>query len=215
MFAAIKEWLFGAPAADPLSPEEQEIRDQMEFYLSPSNVESQAFMKSLVTEREDRYCDISTFLTFNIVKSKGWTADQITRACAASSELELDSTHTRVRTVVPFQPDPRRSFRTIHVEGLDAEETLATLQSLFREIFGKVLRVDMRYKLRSENERYFSGEANVELFDEKTARTAVEQGIEYRGRDLKVILLPDFKQTLNKAGSAPGKKPPKSSRHRS
>jgi lupus La protein len=197
MWERLKSWFTGssAPSQDT-PPELLKIREQMEFYLSPSNVEHQSYMKALISARPDRFCPISQFLTFNRVKDMGWTEAEIADACETSRELELDSTRTLVRTVVPFQPDPRRSFRTIHVEGLDADETLDSLQSYFRSIFGKVLRVDLRYNFRSGNERYFSGEVNVELENEDAAQKVLATGIEYRGQIKAVTLVPQFKQSL-------------------
>jgi hypothetical protein len=216
LFRRIWSWLKGSPPAESedVPPELLKIREQMEFYLSPSNVESQSYMKALISARPDRFCPISDFLTFNRVKDMGWTEGDIADACESSSELELDPTRKLVRTVVPFQPDPRRSFRTIHVEGLAAEETLETLQAYFRSIFGKVLRVDMRYNFQPGNTRYFSGEVNVELQDEATAQRVVETGIDYRGTRKEVTLLPTFKHNLRRSTDSqpPVRRDPRSSR---
>jgi hypothetical protein len=52
--------------AEPsLNEHQEQIRTQMEFYLSPSNVEAQNFMKNLIDAGDDRYCPIEAFLTFN------------------------------------------------------------------------------------------------------------------------------------------------------
>jgi lupus La protein len=180
-----------------LTPRLCKIKEQMEFYLSPSNVESSAFMKELVKERDDRFCRLETFATkFNRLKEMEATVEELVEACSESADLELDATKTLVRTVVPFKRDPRRDFRTVHVEGFNEDETLESLQSIFRDIFGKVLRVEMRWRNRHGGERYFSGEVNVEVESEEIAENAVKEGNKFNNENLKVQLLSEFNREL-------------------
>jgi hypothetical protein len=142
------------------------------------------------------------------------TVEELVEACSASPDLELDTSRTLVRTVVPFKPDPRRDFRIIHIVGLDESETLDSLQSFFRGIFGKVLRVEMRWGNRHGGERFFTGEANVELETEDMAQQAVKRGIEFNGKTLSVQLFSVFKSELrtkmkNEKGLRPERRHPK------
>jgi lupus La protein len=187
------------------SPHLARIREQMEFYLSPSNVESQSFMKQLINARDDRYCPFNTFLTFNRLKELGATMEDLVAACSASSDLEVDPTKTMVRTVVPFASDPRRDYRTIHISGLGPDETLDSLQKLFRSIFTRVLRIEMSCLLARGGGRVFKGDVNVELDSEDAANAAVEHGIEHRGQRLSVMLLPAFMADA-RPGAAKGKR---------
>ena len=213
----IQSWFSSAPEPKPKSRKhkieltelQEKVRDQMEFYLSPSNVESQSFMKSLITERDDRFCPIERFFTFNRLAALGCTFEDVVRACEASSELELDSTKTLVRTIIPFKPDPRRDFRTIHVEGLAEDETLDTLQEFFRGIFPRVLRVEMRRKNLPGGDKVFSGEANVEVETEEIAQEACQKGINYKGVCLQPVILAEFKRGMVRGRAKKAEKPPK------
>jgi hypothetical protein len=153
-------------------------------------------MKTLVLARDDRYCPIETFLTFNRLRDIGATADDVRAASRASAVLEVDGGGTAVRTVVPFRPDPRRDMRTVHIERLAGDETLESLQGLFRAAFGTVLRVEMRHIAAKGGERTFAGAANVELDTEEAAQRAVAEGFAYRGEQREVVLLSDFKESL-------------------
>jgi hypothetical protein len=191
------------PSLPQLTERLRQIREQMEFYLSDSNVEASAFMKKLVLAREDRYCPLETFLTFNRLKAIDAGEDEIRAACLASAALEVDPTGAFVRTRAPFRPDPRRDFRSIHVEQLARDETLESLQALFRDAFGTVLRVDMRYITVKGGERAFAGSANVELETEAAAQRAIEEGLPYRGEVKEIVLLSDFKAGLQSGAPPP------------
>jgi hypothetical protein len=134
-------------------------------------------------------------------------------------DLEVNSDGTLVRTKVPVRPDRRREFRTIHVEGLSKDETLESLQELFHNAIGRVLRIDRRTLKLKGGEQVFSGSANVELETEEAAQAAVENGIRYRGQVLQTVLLPEFKSTLKESASAEkkergGKRSPRQGRGR-
>ena len=199
----IQRWFSPSPETTEkphieLTELQEKVREQMEFYLSPSNVESQSFMKSLITEREDRFCPIERFFTFNRLAALGCSFEDVVLACEASSELELDSTRQMVRTIIPFKPDPRRDFRTIHVEGLGEDETLDTLQAFFRTIFPRVLRVEMRRKNLPGGDKIFSGEANIELETEEIAQEVCEKGIDYKGTHLQPVIFAEFKRNMSR-----------------
>lgn len=196
-----------------LTEKQEKIREQMEFYLSPSNIESSSFMKGLIEQREDRYCPIATFFTFKRLQALEATEEDVILACTASPDLEVNEAKDMIRTVIPFKPDPRRDWRTIHVEGLEDSETLDSLQEFFRSIFPKVLRIEMRHKNLPGGEKMFSGAVNVELETEEIAEKAVAEGIVYNDKALMVSIYAQFKQHI-KQGKPPkeGKKAPKRAR---
>ncbi|EAY10822.1 La domain containing protein [Trichomonas vaginalis G3] len=194
-----------------LEPHLDAIREQMEFYLSNSNIESDSFMKEAINEREDRYVKIATFLTFNRMKSLNATEEDIIEACSASKHLEVNKAEKIVRSKVPFVSDPRRSYRTVHIEGFDETETLDDIKALFKEQYPRsALRTEMRKINRKGGEKIFSGQVNVEVKDEATAKKIVENGILYHGKQLKGILFSDFKANLvSKKKGTPKKDTPK------
>jgi hypothetical protein len=174
-------------------------------------------MKNLVNARDDRYCPIEAFLRFNRLISLEATLEDVVAACLASPDLEVDPTRRFVRTIVPFRPDPNRDRRTLHVEGLASDETLESLQELFRGLFGKVLRVDRRMISANGGERTFSGSANIELESPEVVQRAIEAGIPYRGGRLDAVALADFKAAVRANASTEredrgGRRPPRRGR---
>lgn len=199
-----------------LEPHLDAIREQMEFYLSDSNIEFDAFMKGAISEREDRFVPIETFLTFNRMKALKATNEDVIAACSASRTLEVNKELNMVRSKEPFVSDPRRSFRTIHIEGFDQNETLDDIKALFKEQYpNKVCRIEMRKNNRKGGEQYFSGNVNIELKDEMTAKQIVKNGIMYHGNTMKCILFSEFRANLKaKKAAAEKKETPKKGTHK-
>ena len=189
------------PKIIELDPHLDEIRSQMEFYFSPSNIATNQHMKMLIDQNPDRYVDVHQFMNFNKIIELKATPEEILEACAASNELEVNG--EMIRTRVPFIDDPRRSYRTIFVKDLDPNETLQSLYDTFTPMFPpKILRIEMLKKV-VDGERVFSGRANFELLDESMAQQAVKCGIEYHGQILKPLILAEMKSP---AGRCKGKK---------
>ena len=166
------------------------IMSQMEFYFSPSNVEKDSFMKNQISLRDDRFVPVSIFMTFNKIKELNVTEEEV-----------LDKELRMIRSKLPFVPDPRRKYKTIHVEGLDKDETIASLSKCFGALFPKqVMYIEMRRKSLSPKEKVFTGNANIELATEELARIAVQKGIQYKGNLIMPVLYSDFELTLKTKG---------------
>ena len=182
------------------------IREQMAYYFSPANMEDDAFMRTAIAEDPERYVPAETFLKFRRIQSLEATVDEILEACAACPDLQVDMENKKIRTLVPFVSDPRRAYRTINVKGLDRDETLESLREYFNACFGKVLRIGMR-RITIEGEQVFAGTADIELQTEEEAYAAVENGLLYKERLLKPILVSTLKG--NKSNSQNSKRGPK------
>lgn len=185
------------PIPEPveLSPILLKAKKQMEFYFSPSNVDTNSFMKQLVNQEPDRYCPISVFMTFNKIIQMNISEDELLEACKASDDLEVDFERRMVRTKIPFKPDLRREYRTICVYGLNQDENLESLIELFTKAYGKVLRVEMKNKNRKGGQKFFSGIAYVELESEDLANKAVSDGFNYDGKKNDVKLVSDLRNS--------------------
>ena len=181
------------------------IREQMEFYFSDSNVEGSAFMKEQLAKRDDRYVPIQLFLTFNRIKSLNATEEEILEACAASRFLQVDKEQMLVRSKKPFVSDPRRPYRTFTMRGFDKTETLESLQAFFKKNHVKPVKITMRRSTqKGTGEKYFSGMVDVEVDTEENAQKIVNEGLEYNGKKLRAILIPDMKKS---AQTTPRKSP--------
>lgn len=188
------------PEPAELSPILLKAKNQMEFYFSPSNVDTNSFMKQLVNQEPDRYCPISVFMTFNKIIQMNITEDELLEACNASNDLEVDFARRMVRTKVPFKPDQRREYRTVCIYGLDQEENLESLLDLFAKAFGKVLRVEMKNRNRKGGQKYFSGVAYVELESEELANKVAKEGFDYKGKKNDVKLVSDLRNNEKAKG---------------
>jgi len=179
----------------------EQIMSQMEFYFSPSNVEKDSFMKNQISLRDDRFVPVSIFMTFNKIKELNVTEEEVLEACSFSMKLDSDKELRMIRSKLPFVPDPRRKYKTIHVEGLDKDETIASLSKCFGALFPKqVMYIEMRRKSLSPKEKVFTGNANIELATEEIARIAVQKGIQYKGNLIMPVLYSDFELTLKTKG---------------
>lgn len=177
----------------------KQIRLQIEFYLSPSNIAFSAYDKALIEEREDRFVDVSKYMNYRKLQELKATEDDILHACQASRKLEVDMEHRMIRTIQKYEPDPRREYRMINIRGLDQTETLDHLKTIFDAMFPpEVLYIQMRNKNINKDEKVFSGEVNVELISEEMAQEAIKRGIEYNGKNIIPELYVDVKAKFSK-----------------
>ncbi|XP_021349315.1 la-related protein 7-like, partial [Mizuhopecten yessoensis] len=65
------------------------IRDQVEFYFSDSNLHRDRFMKKVIAESEDGYIDIGVFLNFNKIKVLTTDVGALQKALKSSSKLQV------------------------------------------------------------------------------------------------------------------------------
>jgi len=74
-----------------------EIKKQIEYYLSNSNLEKDDFFRDTITSSTDGYVPIENFLKCNKVKKMNITIKQIAAALQDSTELELNEDEKMVR----------------------------------------------------------------------------------------------------------------------
>lgn len=203
-FHKLTSWCNGAAPEVEVQPEVElpenlkQIRKQMEFYFSDSNLEGDSFMKNTINEREDRYVEASVFLRFKRIQNLNATEDDILTACAASKTLEVDREHKLIRSKKPFVADPRRAYRTVSLRGFDKTETLDSLNEFFAEKVGDVKKITMRKgNQKGSGEKFFTGIVEVELGTEELAQELVKNGLTYNGKDLSPILVTDLKKKIS------------------
>ena len=76
---------------------ENEIKGQIEYYLSDNNLEGDEFFHKKISEGDNGYIDINLFLNCNKVKKAGWTIEEIKNALNKSTKLELNEEKNKIR----------------------------------------------------------------------------------------------------------------------
>lgn len=78
-------------------PQAQEIKTQMEYYLSDENLKKDTFFHEKISSDPNGYIDLDLFLKCNkIIKSK-WTKEDLISGIKLSSEIELNDNSSKVR----------------------------------------------------------------------------------------------------------------------
>jgi len=150
----------------------RQIREQMEFYFSDSNLSKDRFINQEILKDPEGYVDLNLFLKFNKIKSLAEDLNSLAKALDKSETLELDSTKTKVRRQVPYvavsQDEINR--RTVYVENLPTDVTHDLLKRIFSRC-GKVCYISLpKYKTTKE----IKGFAFIEFDSRQSAKNAIK-----------------------------------------
>ena len=74
-----------------------EIKTQVEYYLSDENLKKDAFFHGLISSDANGYLDLEFILKCNKIKKKGWTKDDLIKGIEISNLVELDGSKKKVR----------------------------------------------------------------------------------------------------------------------
>ena len=75
----------------------KEIKTQIEYYLSDSNLESDEFFHNLISKEKEGYLDLEYIMQCNKIKKAGWTKEQIIESIADSDKVEANTDKTKIR----------------------------------------------------------------------------------------------------------------------
>lgn len=81
---------------------EEKARQQVEFYLSSSNLMKDKFLRPIVLAEPEGYVDVALIAGFPRVQQITRDRDLLVRALRQSTELEVDAAGDRVRRREPF-----------------------------------------------------------------------------------------------------------------
>ena len=73
------------------------IKNQIEFYLSDENLETDKFFNELISQSNEGYIDISTILNCNIIKESNLTKEEIFEILKDNENVELNKEKTKIR----------------------------------------------------------------------------------------------------------------------
>ena len=186
---------FGFTHDSELEHRLQPISVQIEYYLSDQNLETDKTMRKLIEEDPGRWIDAAFIADCQRMKMNKVTQDEIILCAQHSPFLEADPILQRIRSIKPFVSDPRRSYRTISVDGINKDAELDLQRKFFDSLFSDVRAVHPFYKIVDKNLEY-SGKTYVELGSEEEAKMAVEHGIAFDNVVLKVELLSDIEKRV-------------------
>lgn len=172
-------------------------RHQIEYYLSDLNLETDKVFREQIEADPNRYISINFIMDCPRIKKLNLTPDDICDIAESSPFLEVDPIRTnyRIRSVKPFVSDPRRQFRSIRVSGINNDAPDHLQRKFFESMFSDIRAIHPYYKL-DDNQLVYSGTTIVELGSEKEAKKAVDNGIEFDGGLLDVILVSDFEEKM-------------------
>lgn len=148
-----------------------QIREQMEFYFSDSNLQKDRFLKKQYTESEDGYIDLSIFLSFNRIRALTTDVSTLAKALSSSTLLKVSENGTKVKRLTPLLEPKDLDKRTVYVECLPHHVDHEWVKRLFSAC-GKVVYVSLpRYKTTKDPK----GFAFVEFETVEAAKKACEE----------------------------------------
>ena len=75
----------------------KEIKTQIEYYFSDSNLESDEFFHNLISKEKDGFLDLKYILQCNKIKKAGWTKEQIIESIKDSNQIESNPDKSKIR----------------------------------------------------------------------------------------------------------------------
>jgi hypothetical protein len=196
------------------NPERTLLREQLEYYLSDTNLENDNHFKTEIAKNVDRWVSVEYIMHCNRVKQLGATVEDVLQAASSSPYLEANFAKQAVRSKTPFVSDARRPFRSLRVSGFAKDVPQWAQLQFFQTILPGIVRITLLRKANENGVLESLGITDVELEDEEVAKAAVKRGIEYGKGLLNVQLLSDFheKQTAKTGKKAEARQPRQSSK---
>lgn len=161
-----------------MTSKEKQIKDQIEFYFSDSNLLKDKFLSSLINKDENGYVDLNIISNFNRMKKLTKKVKNIIKAIENSDLVELNDDKTKIRRKIPLpENDTSDSIfkiyflidRTIYIEHLEGTYDHTTIKAQFSK-YGKVNLVSLpRYNVTKD----YKGFGFVEFSSEDDAKAAL------------------------------------------
>lgn len=110
-----------------------EIRTQVEYYLSDNNLKKDEFFYTKILENDQGWVEITHFLNCNKIKNMGISKDSIIEAAKTSAEIEADPTGEKLRRK-DNKALPETTFKSkkLKVQGKPEGSNLVVTQSSSR-----------------------------------------------------------------------------------
>ncbi|XP_031559596.1 la-related protein 7-like [Actinia tenebrosa] len=149
---------------------ESQLKDQIEFYFSDSNLQKDRFLKQAISKNPNGYISVKTIADFNRMKQITKDITLVIKAIKSSSLLQLNDDESMVRRTTPLPEARNVDAETIYVEKLPPHADHDWLRNVFSQ-FGKVTYVSLpRFKHTGD----IKGFAFIEFETPNEADTAVQ-----------------------------------------
>eukprot|EP00003_Mantamonas_plastica_P003740 TRINITY_DN12936_c1_g1_i9.p1 TRINITY_DN12936_c1_g1~~TRINITY_DN12936_c1_g1_i9.p1 ORF type:complete len:267 (+),score=102.71 TRINITY_DN12936_c1_g1_i9:75-803(+) len=165
--------------AEPTS-KQTAIMEQIEFYLSNSNLSKDRYVRNLIKKNDQRWIALTQFTKFNKIKALTTDIEEIVTALRMSSMLELTEDGKMVRRKTPYEKVSNEVLqaRTVYAENLPLDAKHEDVKAVF-SAFGTVEyislpQIQVRPGPEGEKAKLNKGFAFVEFGSEEAATKAIE-----------------------------------------
>ncbi|WYZ46031.1 hypothetical protein EsH8_IX_000256 [Colletotrichum jinshuiense] len=170
-----------------------EIRKQVEFYLSDSNLPHDKFLWEQTGGFENKAIPLKTITNFKRMR-RFQPYSAVVAALKESTQVNIagEEGEETIQRKQPYTPgNDKYNARCVYVKGFGDEEpsTQFDLEAFFTQ-FGSINAV----RLRRTNEKLFKGSVFVEFPDEEAAQKflAIDPKPKWKGHDLKIMPKIDY-----------------------
>lgn len=176
----------------------QRGKDQVEYYLSGTNLEKDKFFHDLTVKNPDRWIDVSVFMGCQRIIQTGINSDDLLLACSKSHFLDVDAEKQTIRSKNPFVSDVRRKFRTMRMTGFPNDSTVDTIYDFLLANTAEPENVFLQYARNDDNDQFFTGTANVIYYTEYAAEATLSTPLLYKEKKISVERITDYENRRKK-----------------
>lgn len=176
----------------------QRAKDQVEYYLSSTNLERDNFFRNLTVNNPDRWIDASVFMGCQRVKQTGITSDDLILACSKSHFLDVDTEKQMIRAKNPFVSDVRRKFRTVRMSGFPKDLTVDSIYDFLLANTAEPESILLQYMQNDDDEKFFTGSANVVYYTEYAAEETLSTPVLYDGKKIFIEKITNYENKKRK-----------------
>lgn len=181
----------------------QRAKDQIEYYMSSTNLEKDKFFQNLTVNNQDRWIDASVFMGCQRVKQTGISLDDLLLACTKSHFLDVDTKRQMIRAKNPFVSDIRRKFRTVRMTGFPIDSTVDSIYDFLLANTAEPESVFLQYSRNDDNDQIFTGSANIVFYTEFAADAALSTPLTYNEKKILVQKITDYEKKKRKYEKKP------------
>jgi len=173
-------------------------KEQIEYYLSASNMENDSFMKEKYFEHEKNGIPIDLFMSFKKIKNLGISSDDLLLACGNSQFLLVDSENRWINRKYHIKFDARRKNRIIRASGFPHDSGIEAIFNTFTGISINPIMINMQYTSNYEGDRHFNGIIVAELSTENDVDKVLDSHIRFQDAQIRIETLVDYEKQLKK-----------------
>lgn len=188
------------PEGEPieLSYEMMVAKEQVEYYLSATNLDKDKFMREQTENGEDRFISVDVFMNCNRIKQLGISSDDLLACCGVSRFLTVDLTRQAIKPKVDYKKDVRRKHKMVRITGFGKDETVDSIYDFLCENSAEPHNILMQYMFDDAGDKLFTGAITVLFFTEEAADAVVSAKLQHNGNNLKIEYLEEYEKKIKK-----------------